>query len=110
MWRRCYLADDWTAFDDSLSDKMRESMLHATQLQWCLREAKASQIPFDKLYLSPSDALLLPTPAELSSRHPDFTGAQIAELLIAYEHEVTVLSDLISQHHLTDWVNQLLAE
>lgn len=83
-------------------------MLRSTQLAGCLATLRAAGEPINNAFVSPHDVLIAPGTAELSVKHPDLTGSQVAELNAAVERECTNLSTLIESSKLVVLVNRLL--
>jgi len=108
LWRRCYLADNWVDFKNALPHDKQDQLLQSTHLHGCLSAIRTAGNSLDRAMLSPRDVLTPPSAADLSSKHPDLTAAQVAELRAAYERECEVVAYLINQYGLLDWVDRLM--
>lgn len=83
-------------------------MLRSTQLAGCLAMLQAAGEPIKSAFISPHDVLIPLGIAELSVKHPDLTGAQVAELSAAVERECASLSALVESSRLVVLANRLL--
>ena len=108
LWRRCYLADNWVDFKNALLDDKQDQLLQSTHLHGCLSAIRTAGNSLDCVMLSPRDVLTPPSVADLSSKHPDLTAVQVAELRAAYGRECEVVAYLINEYRLLDWVDRLM--
>lgn len=110
IWRRCYLADSWAEFKNAWPDSILDQMLQSTHLYGCLLAMKTAGESPEGAILSPQLVLSPPLVADLSSKHPELTAAQVAELRTAYERECKDVATLIDEFGLLDWVDRLVGK
>jgi hypothetical protein len=108
IWRRCYLADNWRDFKNTLPDDMLDQMLQSSYLSTCLTAVRVAGESLGSGILLPQHVFTPPLIADLSSKHPDLTLTQVAELKAAYERECNGVASLINEFGLLDWVDRLL--
>jgi len=94
VWRRVYLHDDWDNIrktanisDAELSNRFRSTALYATLCAILPRE-------YDGYETQPDEALIVPTPGEISSRWPGLAPDEVEALMQDYNLECDRLGDM----------------
>ncbi|KAJ2920658.1 hypothetical protein H1R20_g16437, partial [Candolleomyces eurysporus] len=97
VWRRVYLHDDWTAIgktanisDAEIKDRLRSTALYHTL---CSALARGERLT-NGYEASPDVALIVPTPAEISSRWSGISSDQVEAIVEDYNFECDRLGEL----------------
>ncbi|KAF9518381.1 hypothetical protein BS47DRAFT_1325354 [Hydnum rufescens UP504] len=111
IWRRLYIADDWSIYHDTanMNDEQLDQSLRNTLLYTSLHAMLHNDDVPPTMFLSPRQVLEPPTTAELVTRYPGLTGVQISEIEGAYAWENQQMQTLLREHNLESWHEKVVA-
>jgi len=100
VWRRIYIHDNWDTIKQTsgVSDAQLNERFRSTALVTALSATLSKRHQPEGYILSPSQALAVPSSAELSSRWPGMSPEQIETLHEDYQEE----SALLAEYDLTE--------
>ncbi|KAF9454530.1 hypothetical protein P691DRAFT_655678 [Macrolepiota fuliginosa MF-IS2] len=110
VWRRVYLHDDWNTIrktanisDAELSERFKNTALYTVLSIQLPRAGSGSEV-------KPDDALVIPTPEEMSSRWPGMSPEQLEAVVNDYTCEMDTLGELELDDELFQRVRELTAQ